>query len=445
MKKVLVCCIALLCIILYGCQTETLQIDETATTEKTTKDLETAQKGFGYNTSASQGNELVILYPEGTTEADKQALRNDFNVEQYKRCECADPYLELWIFSKGEAAGGGLEQKKESAGAREEIEGAEYNTNIKIQEDIFIDFAGIVGTDVGLTKRVTTNQGVTIAVLDTGIMYDYPGFTTPFLYNSDQDACVNNGESELFGWNFVEDNNNPYDNHYGRHGTIVTELIKSKMDPTNVNYQILPVKVANRFGDIRNFDALCGFKYAASKPDVSIINMSFGWYSEERELLKQFIDEVENEILVVTSAGNSGVNTDNTSHYPSSYDSENIIAVAGLGYGNSSSGNNPYSPSSVVSAFNPANGNNNSLLASFSNRGQVTVDIAAPGEHIPFAYNNEVIYIDGTSFSAAFVTGFMGSLFEPDMTASTMKATLLSDCIYNPNLYEIKYAKHIPH
>ncbi|WP_430411299.1 S8 family serine peptidase [Kordia sp.] len=440
MKKVLVCCIALLCIILYACQTETLQIDETAKTTKTTEDLLTAQKG-GFSNSPS--NELVILYPEGTTEAEKQLKRDEYSIEEFKKCECADPNLELWIFGKEEAANGGLEGKKVLSESDEDLEGAEYNPNIKIQEEIFIDYAGIASSADGMVKRVAANQGVTVAVLDTGIMYDYPGFTQPFLYNSDQDACYNNGQTELFGWNFVEDNNNPYDNHYGRHGTIVTNLIMSKMDAANVNYQILPVKVANRSGNIRYFDALCGFQYAANKQDVKIINTSFGWYYHERELLQKFIDDVEDRILVISSAGNHGINNDEIPHYPSSYDTENIIAVAGLGSTPGSNNNNNYH-ASVVDVANLPNGNTNSFLASFSNRGVTSVDIAAPGEQIPFMYNNETIYIDGTSFSAALTSGYVGSLYTNGMSATMMKSTLLSNCVYNPNLYEIKYAKHIP-
>lgn len=440
MKKVLVCCIALLCFILYGCQTENLNIDETA---KTTKGSEIIQKGGGSNVSGQQGNGLVILYPDGTTEAEKVIKRQEYNIDEFEKCPCGDERLELWILDKGEAANGGLEDKRATAKSDEEIEGAEFNPNIKIQEDIFIDFGGIATSDEGLIKRVGVNQGVTVAVLDTGIMYDYPGFTSPFLYNSDQDACYNNGQTELFGWNFVDDNNNPYDNHYGRHGTIVTNLIMSEMDAVNIDYQILPVKVANQNGNIRYFDALCGFQYAANKPDVKIINMSFGWYSQERELLQKFINDVQNNILVVTSAGNKGINNDETPHYPSSYDAENIIAVAALQGGNSNSGYNNIN-ASIIDAYNSPNGNSNSPLASFSNRGQISVDIAAPGENVPFTYNNEVIYLDGTSFSAALTSGFVGSLYIDGMSAAMMKSTLLSNCVYNPNLYEVKYSKHIP-
>jgi hypothetical protein len=435
MKKVVVYCFALLLMTFVSCQKEAINTEETEIAKE-----EITQKG-GTSSANEIGNELVILYPDGTTEAEKIIKRAEYNIEEIKKCECADPNLELWVFSKNEAGGGGLEDKRATAKADEEIEGAEFNPNIKINENMFVDFGGIASTDEGIIKRVASNQGVTVAVLDTGIMYDYEGFTTPFLYNSDQNGCSNNGYNELFGWNFVEDNNNPYDNHNGRHGTIVSKLIASKFEQANIDYQILPVKVANQNGNIRYFDALCGFQFAANKPDVNVINMSFGWNHHQRELLEKFIDEAAASILVVTSAGNKGLNNDTTPHFPSSYESENILAIAGLRNGNAGSGYNN-SNVSILDAINSPN--SNSGLASFSNRGTLSVDIAAPGENIPFTYNNEILYVNGTSYSAALTSGYSGTLYVNGMSGIVLKATVIENSLYNMNLSEIQYSKHIP-
>ena len=427
--------VALLLITLISCQKETLNPEETEIAKE-----EITQKG-GAQGANEEGNELVILYPDGTTEAEKILKRAEYQIQEFKKCECADPNLELWIFSKGQTAGGGLEEKKATAKSDEEIEGAEYNPSIRISEEMFVDYGSVASTDEGVLKRVASNQGVTVAVLDTGIMYDYEGFTQPFLYNSSQNACSNNGQDELFGWNFVTDDNNPYDNHYGRHGTIVTKLIASKLEQANINYQILPVKVADQTGNIRYFDALCGFQFAANKLDVNVINMSFGWHHYNRELLEKFIGEAAANILVVTSAGNKGLNNDTTPHYPSSYESENILAIAALGNRNPNSGNQLYNVS-ILGGFNSPNGN--SGLANFSNRGTISVDIAAPGENIPFMYNNGVIYVNGTSYSAALTSGYSGTLYVDGMSGTALKAAVIANSIYDTNLSEIQYSKHIP-
>ena len=427
---------------LVACHEETLNQEKT----EFAKETQLTIKGGSNTAENTEGNELVILYPDGTTEAEKVLKRAEYNIESYKKCECADPHLELWIFSKSEASGGGLEDKKATARADEEIEGAEYNPNIRIQEEFFVDYGGFGSTDDALLKRVASNQGVTVAVLDTGIMYDYEGFTQSFLYNSSNDACTDNGYQELFGWNFVDENNNPYDNHYGRHGTMVSSFITSTLDNANVNYQILPVKVADQTGNIRYFDALCGFQYAANKADVDISNMSFGWYTYERELMEKFINDAPH-VLVITSAGNDSINNDNFPHYPSSYESDNLLAIASLSSnGSQPGGSNINQPADLF--LNPYGGNSgssNSALAIFSNRGVLSVDIAATGEYIPFTYNNEVVYVSGTSYAAAFASGYSGTLSQNGMSGVFLKNMVIESSIYNSNLYEIQYAKHIPH
>jgi hypothetical protein len=441
MKKVLVNCCALLLIVVVGCQKETLNFDETENSKQT----EILAKGGENPTEDSNGNELVILYPNGTTEAEKALKRAEYNVQEYKQCACADPDLELWVFSKQESNDGGIEDKRATAKSDEEIEGAEFNPDIRIQEQQFIDFGGVGNVQDGILKRVEYNNGVTVAVLDTGVMHDYPEFTQRFLYNSSSNSCSDNGYQEEYGWNFVDQDNNPYDNHYGRHGTIVTKLIASKFEDAEVDYQILPVKVADRNGNIRYFDALCGFQYAANKSDVDIINMSFGWNYHDRELLQLFIEEAD-DILVVTSAGNKEQNNDVIPHFPSSYESNNILAVAALA-GNSSYGNNPdpLAQDSFANPFPSGGSNGNSALANFSNRGIVSVDIAAPGQNLTFMYNNIPIAISGTSYSAALTAGYGGVLsVDTPMSGVMLKDLIIQNSIFNPGLSEIKYSKQIP-
>lgn len=438
MKRVIVYCFALLLMSIVSCQKEALDQEET----EIAKDTQNTQKAG--NAAEGSGNELIILYPDGTTEAEKVLKRAEYNVLEHKKCECADPNLELWIFEeddKNPTGGGGLEEKKGVIKGDEEIEGAEYNPDIKIHEDIFVDFGGIGDTNDGLLKRVASNQGVTVAVLDTGVMYDYPGFTSPFLYNSDGDSCANNGYNELFGWNFVDENNNPYDNHRGRHGTIVTNFIISQLEAASVNYQILPVKVANQTGNIRYFDALCGFQYAANKPDVNVINMSFGWHQQNRELLQKFINDAHN-VLVVTSAGNKSLDNDVIPHYPSSYESDNILAVAAMSATAGTGGNSTANVDGVFT--NPQGASSNSGLASFSNRGVYSVDIAAAGELIPFVYNTETLYVSGTSYSAALTSGYGAAQYQLGMSGIALKNTVIENSIHDPSLSEIQYSKHIP-
>ncbi len=60
----------------------------------------------------------------------------------------------------------------------------------------------------------------------------------------------------------------------------------------------------------------------------------------------------DRDILFVAAASNDGTNNDDVPHYPASYDLDNIIAVAAT--------------------------TNDDTLASFSNFGATSVDLAAP-------------------------------------------------------------------
>lgn len=429
MKKTAFFGAILLVLTIFGCQKEEIALEEVQETATT------ARAGL-----TDTSNELIILYPDGTTETEKQNLRSQHGVIEYKNCKCADENLELWIFgSSGKGGGEGvdIEDKRAGAKADEEIEGVDFNPTIKISELEFIETGRVGDINDALQKRVSQNLGVTVAVLDTGIEYDYQGFTSPFLFNSEPNNCTDNGYEELFGWNFVAGNNNPYDDHSGRHGTIVSYLIASQLEANNTPYQILPVKVANANGRISYFDALCGFQYAANKSEVDIINMSFGWYAQEHELMAKFIEAAAYDKLIVTSAGNRGTNNDTNPHYPSSYAFDNVFSIAGLrDYTSTGHG-------AVFDELVSVNNNSNTALSYFSNHGVNSVDIAARSENIPFDYEGETFLVSGTSYSSALISGYSGILHQEGVSPVTLKGQVIANAIYNSGLFQIKYSSGI--
>ena len=423
MKNVLKFLPVLVLLLFWNCEKDTI-VEEI---ENSIKEKNANSK----NRYSTTNNELIILYLDGTTDDEKEQKRAEYGVSEYKQCKCADENLELWIFNGGNSTDINIEEKKETANVDEELEGVDLNPIINISEDLLafnFNASGIINQ--AKSKIVNQNNGVTIAVLDTGLNYDYEGFSDPFLYNAIQDACVDNNFEELFGWNFVENNNNPFDDHISMHGTVVSHIITSNLDNNNVPYQLLPVKIANQDGKINYFDALCGFQYASKKENIKIINMSFGWYHQNYEILEKFVANVEDEILVVCSAGNDEQNNDNRPHYPSSFEPENILSVAGL-----------------TGSFNAFSDNANSGalgLSDFSNFGITSVDIAAISENIPFSYYNNTFYYSGTSFSAAYASFYSANLYQNGMSAIDLKSEVINTSIYSPTLLKIKYSSFIP-
>lgn len=415
--------VLLITLLATSCQNEELFID------KNENNSNSEIKNMGTYPS----NQMIIQYKATMTEAEKENLRNQYDVVTHKNCKCADPTLELWIFaSDRNPRSGGITIEEKVLGAKEDsdLEGVDFNLNInRIGRGLLSSF-GPEDIRSAMQKRVLGNQNVTIAVLDTGVDYNYFGFTTSFLYNN-QNTCNDNPLQDYYGWDFVNEDNDPFDD-YG-HGTIVTSIIYDKLQEQNVNFQILPIKVFDNKGKGNLFDLLCGFKYAVNNPDVNIINMSFGWYGTNYELLNKFIMQSQQNVLITASAGNDKMDTDLNAHYPSVFDSENILSIAAL------QGERDGDISSFGGTMLGTG------LAQFSNFGTITVDIAAKGENIPFYIDDDnYIPVSGTSFSTAFATALGGEKYMPNISVEQHKASIIENTIQNSSLSQIKYASYIP-
>jgi len=107
--------------------------------------------------------------------------------------------------------------------------------------------------------------------------------------------------------------------------------------------------------------------------------------------------------------GNSSSNNDINPVYPASFESENIISVAAT--------------------------NQNDELASFSNYGLLSVDIAAPGTNIlSTSFYSNYSYMNGTSMAAPHVSGAAALLkgYRPELTNLEIKDIILSNVDQKP-------------
>ncbi|WP_159025739.1 S8 family serine peptidase [Aquimarina sp. Aq78] len=317
-------------------------------------------------------NELIVEFTDTTTEADQNALRQKYNVIDYKACNCDNKRVQKWVFDQNSYTEGRKDDIAQEGG----VEGTDYqfyyyNENITPNLIPTGQPIGLINSSI---RPVNDINPVTIAIIDTGIDLNMLQNTQPFLYNNGSQGSSCNTNYEISGWDFVNHDNNMFDDN--GHGTIVADIIMKKLKDHNINdYQILALKAFDKDGAGTTFDILCSYLYAVSKPEVSVINMSFGWYQYPSDLLSKFIN-VNTNILHLTSAGNSDNDNDNLDHFPSSIYHNNVLSIGSY------------------------HEHNNYLKKSnFSNYGIFSVDFLSKGEKVSF-YNHTV---EGTSFAAPFV------------------------------------------
>ncbi|MCB0374328.1 MAG: S8 family serine peptidase [Sinomicrobium sp.] len=387
-----------------------------------------AAKGRPVSNLGYRYTEIIIKYKDRISDREKAGIRKRHEVLSYKECNCADERLELWRFKTDkdveliseDQAIIDIERRRAQAKADPGLEGTDFNFIVNVVEDINDkpDYRGIPRD-----KIVRRNTGVTVAVLDTGLDYNYEGFQRPFIYNSVASGTngVYGGYMDRFGWDLVSQDNDPLDDN--GHGTAITYFITSALEQQGIyDYQILPVKVADREGKASFFDLLCGFKYALNKPGVAVINLSLGWYGESSNFFAEFIAEaLQKNILIVTSAGNGSSNNDKEPHYPSSYPDQNIISIAGMN-------------------------KNMTALASYSNYGKESVDFAAVSENIPFNVDGITHLVSGTSFASAFATAHVAALRYEGILPGDVESYMASNAIYTRTLSgRIKTSSYIPY
>jgi subtilisin family serine protease len=247
--------------------------------------------------------------------------------------------------------------------------------------------------------------------------------------DDDFDCEVDNA----WGWNYLDRNNITYDDH--GHGTSVAGVIAG-YNPNNLAFNssaqdrlaIIPYKYTNSEGKGTVFNAACALRHAADYDDtlqngsvskVRVINASWGYYGEPCMVLENTILYSGNncDLLVVTSAGNDGLNTQNANnkHWPSN---SPFVADSTLTYNDNVI---------AVGALDSADAGS---LAFYSNYSPRNIDLAAPGTVQIFNTNdstNTLYSKSGTSFAAPQVSRIAALLFDefPDASAAAVKFALL--------------------
>jgi thermitase len=262
---------------------------------------------------------------------------------------------------------------------------------------------------------VTTGSAqVTVGVVDTGIDATHPDLAPNLWTNPGEsgggretnglDDDGNGRIDDVHGWDFVDEDAQPQDGN--GHGTHVSGTIAARGNDgvgvagLNWTAAVMPLRVLGDDGSGYVSDVVTAYAYAARK-GARVVNASLGGDSFSRAEHDAIV--AAPDTLFVVAAGNDGANDDVTSEYPCDYDLSNVVCVAASDRDDS--------------------------LASFSNYGAATVDLAAPGVDIASTWlGGGYALLDGTSTATPHVTGAAALLLAHDgaLTVADLRNALLS-------------------
>ncbi|PGS53980.1 S8 family serine peptidase [Bacillus sp. AFS041924] len=336
-----------------------------------------------------QTGELVVKYKKKTTTGEISSFQKKYSLKPSKKLKSLN--AEVVKIPLGESTSEYISKLKkdsnvESVQPNYKYYASDFNNTVNYYDQLWglnntgqtiNDSQGLKDIDVdapeswGNYGSKLANQGaqVVVGVIDSGIDINHPDLAGKIWTNTKEipdnkiDDDHNGYVDDVNGWDFYNHDNTVYDALDGdEHGTHVSGTIAGALEGKTTNdnkgvvgiapnVKILPLKFIGPDGGT-SADAIEAIEYAKSM-GVKITNNSWGG-DEYDPLLK---DAIENsQSLFVAAAGNEGWDNDEGGSYPASFDSANILSVAAV--------------------------DNKGNLASFSNYGAESVDVAAPGVDI---------------------------------------------------------------
>lgn len=282
---------------------------------------------------------------------------------------------------------------------------------------------GTPGADIKATNAwdvFTGDPNIKIGIIDTGVDYNHPDLAANVWTNPGEipgnslDDDGNGYVDDVHGYDFSNNDGDPFDdNGHGSHcaGTIAG-VGDNNVGVAGVNWhaKVIAIKFLNAGGSGSTAGAIAGVQYAIAV-GCRLTSNSWGGGGFSQALLDVINQAGATGQLFVAAAGNASSNTDVSPSYPASYDSPYIISVAATDH--------------------------NDNLASFSNYGATTVDLAAPGVDILSCQpGGGYQLLSGTSMATPHVAGVVGLAMGrfPSATNLFIKQLVLNAADVKPQL-----------
>ena len=217
----------------------------------------------------------------------------------------------------------------------------------------------------------TGDSSIVVGVIDTGVNYNHPDLVDNAWINPGEiagngvDDDGNGWVDDVHGINAIVGDGDPDDDHdHGSHcsGTIGATG-NNNLGVVGVNWvtSIAGCKFLDSGGSGSTDDAITCVDYFVDLKNnrginIRVLSNSWGGGGFSQGLFDSIEAANAADILFVAAAGNSSLDNDSSPHYPSSYENENVFAIASTDH--------------------------NDNTSSFSNFGATSVDLGAPGTDI---------------------------------------------------------------
>ncbi|MGJ7031818.1 S8 family peptidase [Niabella hirudinis] len=438
-----VAALAMLSILLCGCQKNYNPEQKLSLTAQNQND---AQKLAKATSPGYEPNEILVKFKDDILSSKKTEILNKIN--GHIKEKIMTKLMEKMGHKEGISlleAGTGTMATIEKLKGFPEVEYAEPNyiyQHFEVSNDPYFLNGALWGMYGAATKPAnsygsqaaaawssghTGSATVYIGIIDEGYMYMHEDLQANAGVNPREipgnriDDDHNGYIDDVYGWDFVSNNNSVFDGVSDDHGTHVAgtigavggngkgvagicwnvKLLSGKFLGTNGGTTANAIKAIDYFTNLKLSQGL----------NIVATNNSWGGGGFS-QALQDAIERANNAgILFIAAAGNAGSNNDTKPSYPASYSNTNIISVAAI----TSTG----------------------ALASFSNYGSATVDLGAPGASIystvPVSLKKGKIgsgyaSYSGTSMATPHVTGAVAlyASTHPGATAAVIKNAILS-------------------